>query len=297
MRHLSQRGTLHIRDNLRLTSSLHYIMSLRKQFFLNDHDQHKCCHRNGSVYWSPNRKNHTNICIFLCLKSLLRIFFLNRKQKTICYPKGGRTKMEMKGHCDILLFNSLPIYNHQEQGTWHYSLFKNTQENYKVISQSSPKNHTVYFPYKLHTCFQTALQQEKQYFKSFAILHCIPLRLRGQKQLPLEKHLFTKTTTSSPTWNSNPSHSRSERNFVTICSISLVRPLTIDHLGLDFTNTQKGVQGPRLLQDDLRRKPDIMPVGNRVPAGCIPFLRRSKAVLQSTLRKLTGNKKREQRVA
>lgn len=61
--------------------------------------------------------------------------------------------MEMKGHCDILLFNSLPIYNHQEQGTWHYSLFKNTQENYKVISQSSPKNHTVYFPYKLHTCF------------------------------------------------------------------------------------------------------------------------------------------------
>lgn len=52
--------------------------------------------------------------------------FVNRKQKTICYPKGGRTKMEMDGHCDILLYNTLSIYNHQEQGTWHYNLFKNT---------------------------------------------------------------------------------------------------------------------------------------------------------------------------
>lgn len=66
--------------------------------------------------------------------------------------------MEMKGHCDILLFNSLPIYNHQEQGTWHYSLFKNTQESYKVISQSSPKKHSllpIQTPYMFLDCSAT----------------------------------------------------------------------------------------------------------------------------------------------
>lgn len=76
---------------------------------------------------APTGKKQTNIYILIFLKiSSMEYSFLNRKQKTICYPKGGRTKMEMKGHCDILLCNSLSIYNHQEQGTWHYRLFKNT---------------------------------------------------------------------------------------------------------------------------------------------------------------------------
>lgn len=75
----------------------------------------------------PTGKTQTNIYVFIFLKSLLwnTVFPIgSRKQYA---PTGGRTKMEMKGHCDILLSNSLSISNHQEQGIWHYSFFKNTE--------------------------------------------------------------------------------------------------------------------------------------------------------------------------
>lgn len=98
-----------------------------------------------SVYWSLTRKNNTKIfvVVFFFISSMEHSF-LNRKQKTICCPKGGRTKMEMKSHCDILLYSSLSICNHQEWGNWHYSWFKNTEENYKAFSQSSSKNHILF---------------------------------------------------------------------------------------------------------------------------------------------------------
>lgn len=50
----------------------------------------------------------SNVCLPFKISSL-EYSFLKRKQKTICYPKGGRVKMEMKGHGDILLYNTANI--------------------------------------------------------------------------------------------------------------------------------------------------------------------------------------------
>lgn len=83
--------------------------------------------------------------------------FLNRKQKTICCPKGGRTKMEMKSHCDILLYSSLSICNHQEWGNWHHSWFKNAEENYKSVSQPSSKTHISFPTQAPHTFLQCSV--------------------------------------------------------------------------------------------------------------------------------------------
>lgn len=46
----------------------------------------------------------------------------------------------------------MSICNHQERGNWHYSWFKNIEENYKAASQHSSKNH-ISFPKQIpHVC-------------------------------------------------------------------------------------------------------------------------------------------------
>lgn len=161
-----------------------------------------------SVYWSLTRKNITKIFVgYFFLISSVEHSFLNRKHKTICCPKGGRTKMEMKSHCDILLYSSLSICNHQEWGNWHYSWFKNTEENYKAVSQLSSKTHSSFLTQTPHIstmfCKETAQIQKDR-------------TVTGGR-----------TCTFPPICNPNPSsHNSLEWDFVTICSVLLVRPLT-----------------------------------------------------------------------
>lgn len=143
---------------------------------------------------------------FIFLISSMEYSILNRKQKTICCPKRGRTKMEMKSHCDILLYSSLSIRNHQEWGNWHYSWFKNTEENYRAVSQPLSKTH-ISFPTQTPHVFTMFCNKTAQIQKDRTVIG-------------------GRTRTFPPICNPNPpSHNSFEWDFVTICSVLLVRPL------------------------------------------------------------------------
>lgn len=92
--------------------------------------------------------------------------------------------MEMKGHGDILLYSSLLIDEHHEQGSQHCNLSKNPDEKpTKQLSNLYAKDTQLISPHKPHVCVQNTLQEEQQYIEL-----CSPSQHTSQIQQKAESY-------------------------------------------------------------------------------------------------------------